>query len=133
MDAKEFLIQYDNCEKRENRMKSEILWEKDHIEKLKLHSSIMTKKMKEDLSHIEERHLSLKKKLVEVSKQKKKVFDLITSIPGIEGEVLRRRYIDGEIWEEICEGIHYSWVGAFSIHERALRMVQERLDQEDLE
>jgi hypothetical protein len=61
----------------------------------------------------------------------KKILDLITDIPGLEGEVLTRRYVHRENWEEICEGIHYSWTGVFRIHDRALRMVQDRLDQGD--
>jgi DNA-directed RNA polymerase specialized sigma subunit len=63
---------------------------------------------------------------------KKKILDLISQIPGVEGEVLKLRYVDGEIWEDICEDVSYSWQGVFKIHKRALRMVQDLLDQGDL-
>lgn len=87
--------------------------------------------MKKDRANIEEKLTVWEKRLVEVSDTRKKILDLITEIPGLEGEVLTRRYVHRENWEEICEGIHFSWTGVFRIHDRALRMVQDRLDQGD--
>ena len=91
----------------------------------------MTRQAKEKLSRLEDHIKIYEEDLDRISKEKK-IFDLISQIPGVEGEVLKRRYVDGEIWEDICEDVSYSWQGVFKIHRRALRKVQDLLDQGDL-
>ena len=129
MEAKDLLLHYDDCVRKEKRLKSEILWTREKIKSLNHIPGRMTRQMKEDVSHIEKKLRIYEEELVSISEERQRIHDLITDIPGIEGEVLKRRYVDGEIWEGICEGIHYSWNGVFKIHDRALQMVQERLDQ----
>lgn len=52
---------------------------------------------------------------------------MIESVTGLEGEILKLRYIDGNIWEDICESVHYSWHSVFHKHDKALQMVEEML------
>ena len=129
MDAKELLLQYDNYVRHEKRLKSEILWTRRKLDSLDRITTQTTPQMKKDRAEIEEKLIVWKKRLVDVSEAKRMIFDLISDIPGDEGEVLTRRYVNGEIWEEISDGIHFSWSGVFRIHDRALQMVQDRLDQ----
>lgn len=130
MTAKELLTHYTNCVYREERLKAEILWEKKAIRSLDLIPVLKDRHYKAQVFVLKRNLQTFEERLVEVSKTKQRIHDLITEIPGIEGEVLTRRYVDGEIWDEICDGIHYSWQGVFRIHKRALQMVQDRLDQE---
>lgn len=132
MTAKELLCKHENDRLREKRLKYMILWTREKIRDLDSLPCRSTRQMNEQLSHIERKLQTYEEDLDRISKERRRIHKLITGIPGIEGEVLKRRYIDGEIWEEICGGIHYSWHGAFKIHDRGLRMVQERLDQGDL-
>jgi len=132
MDAKEVLLQFDNYTRKEKFLRSEILQENKLIDALDLPPVRMTRQAKEKLSQLEDHIKIYEEDLDRISIEKKRILDLISQIPGVEGEVLKRRYVDGEIWEDICEGVSYSWQGVFKIHRRALRMVQDLLDQSDL-
>lgn len=133
MEAKDLLQHYDDCVLKEKRLKSEILWEKETIKSLDLISRQMTRQMKDKLTNIEKKIRIYEEELVKVSEERQKIHDLITEIPGLEGEVLTRRYVNGEIWEDICESMFYSWSYIHKLHKRALQMVQDRLDQGDFE
>ena len=56
--------------------------------------------MKKDRANIEEKLTVWEKRLVEVSDTRKKILDLITEIPGLEGEVLTRRYVHRENFKD---------------------------------
>lgn len=129
MTAKELLLQYENAKIREEILRDFTSSQRKKIDDLDLIPCRRTRQMKEEISLLEEKLTVYERELVRLSKTKKRIHDLITGIPGVEGEVLTRRYINGEIWESVCEGVHYSWNGVFRIHKRALQMVQDRLDQ----
>ncbi|MFA9464060.1 MAG: hypothetical protein ACERKN_07175 [Velocimicrobium sp.] len=42
---------------------------------------------------------------------------------GIESDLLRKRYIEGKPWEEICNEINSSWRNTHYIHSRALKNI----------
>lgn len=132
MEAKDLLQHYDDCVRREKRLKSEILWTRNKLDSLDLQSVWIPKEEKDKVINIEKKLIDWEKKLVEASDTKKKILDLITEIPGLEGEILTRRYVNGEIWEDICESMFYSWSYIHRLHRKAIQMVQERLDQGDI-
>ena len=66
-----------------------------------------------------------------VAEKKNAILKMIESIPGMDGDVIRLRYIDGLKWEEITERVFYSWNGVFKCHNRALLKIQEKLDAID--
>lgn len=133
MTAKELLNHYENCGRKVKRLEEEILWEKNEIRSLDCNPINKNRHVRAQIFVAKRNIQKLEEELVKVSNERRKILDLISSVPGLEGEVLRRRYVDGEIWETICEGVHYSWNGVFRIHKRALQMVQDRLDQGSLE
>lgn len=55
------------------------------------------------------------------------IYAMIESIPGLEGEILKLRYIDGIIWEDICEKVYYSWNTVFREHQKGLQIVEENI------
>jgi DNA-directed RNA polymerase specialized sigma subunit len=126
MTAKDLLCEYENCRLRENRLKNFISDQRKDIRSLKLIPCHPTRQMRESLSHIEEKLQSYEKDLDRISGERQKIHDLITEIPGLEGEVLTRRYVNGEIWEDICESMFYSWSYIHKLHKKALQMVQDR-------
>lgn len=133
MTAKELLLQYENCRRKEKRLRSEILWTREEIRSLDLIPVKKIIQMKKDLLLIEKKLQTYEKDLVRISEERQKIHDLISDVPGLEGEVLTHRYIDGMIWEEICETMFYSWSYVHRLHKRGLQMVQDRLDQGVLE
>lgn len=119
-----------DCVVKEKMLKAEILWEKKAIRSLDPIPGKIDRKTKERLFAIERNLRKYEKRLVEVSTGRKKIHDLITEIPGVEGEVLTRRYVDGEIWETICEEMFYSLSYIHRLHNKGLKAIQDRLDQE---
>ena len=73
----------------------------------------------------------LQERADEAVKEKNAIIEMIESIPGMEGDVLYLRYVDGLIWEKLCERVFYSWSGVFKCHNHALIMIQEKLDALD--
>lgn len=69
-------------------------------------------------------------RLDEIRIRKREIVNLISRVPGVEGDVLTRRYIDGNIWDQICGDLCYSWTGIHDIHKRGLRKVQTIIDRE---
>jgi len=132
MTAKELLLQYEADLLEERRIEDYISSQKEIIYSLELIPSRFNRQMKENLSELNKKLQTYEEDLIQLSDEKKQILDLISEIPGIEGEVLTRRYVNGENWDEICVNMSYSWNGAFGIHKRALRMVQDLLDQRDL-
>ena len=64
---------------------------------------------------------------LEAIEKRQEIFDFVSSIDGIEGEVLFHRYVNLRKWEEICILVHYSWQGVHKVHKRALGIVESRL------
>ena len=62
---------------------------------------------------------------------KQTVYDLIWDIPKAEGKVLYYRYIDLLLWEDIAEKMDYTLGGVYSIHRKALAIVENRLNREE--
>lgn len=50
---------------------------------------------------------------------------IIDAVPGTEGELLHKRYIERMTWEKIAEAIGYSWSSTHDIHVRALNKAAE--------
>lgn len=133
MTAKELLLQYENCRRKEKRLRSEILWTREEIRSLDLIPVKKTIQMKKDLLLIEKKLQTYEEDLVRISEERQKIHDLISDVPGLEGEILTRRYVNGEIWEDICESVFYSWSYVHRLHKRGLQIIQDQLDQEAFE
>ena len=48
----------------------------------------------------------------------------IDSLPPIERELMRLRYIDGADWTEVAATIHYEWTQTHRIHAKALSKIK---------
>lgn len=129
MDAKELLLQYENYRIKEKLLRSELQSERKTIRELYTIPGRMTRQMKEKLSSVEKTLRQYEEELVRLPQERQKISDLIDELPDREREVLTRRYIDGMIWEDICETLFYSWTYAHWIHRSGLQMIQDRLDQ----
>lgn len=52
----------------------------------------------------------------------------IESLDGTLRTLLRFRYIDGLVWEEVCVRMNYSWRQIHNLHGRALNQLREETD-----
>ena len=136
MDAKEYLEGYANYARVERQCREEYKAEKEALREIvQFHKRSATGEWKRENANSIQACISHCNKLPERAErcreQMDAILDTINSIPGLEREILYLRYIDGLIWEDVCERVCYSWNGAFKIHEKALRMVQDIIDRRE--
>ena len=136
MNAKEFLRQYEELNKRALRYKQEYEVELEKIDAIgstlsgdgQPHGSGVSRKTEDKAIRLADKALKWKAAELDAIEKRQEIFELIHDIKGVEGEVLYERYINLRHWEEICVLIHYSWVQTHEYHKRALRIVQDRIE-----
>ena len=135
MTAKEYLKQYERAVRRAQRYREEYEAESALIDAVRSlsnndgmpHGTNISKPTEEKAIRLADRRLRLIDAELEAIKVKQEVFDFIDNIDGVEGEVLKYRYVDLLTWEEICIRVHYSWRQTHRIHRRALAIVTEMM------
>ena len=67
-----------------------------------------------------------KVKMAQLLAAQTEVEELIDSLEDtVERQVMRCRYIEGKVWEEVCVVMNYSWRQTHRIHGRALNKLVE--------
>ena len=138
MTAKDYLRQYEYATKRIARLEAELEEEALLIDAVRSvsdndgmpHGSGISKPTEEKAIRLADKRLRLVDAKLEAIRIRQEVFDLVSSIDGVEGEVLFQRYIELRSWEEICVIISYSWAQTHRYHLRALDIVSRRLEIE---
>ena len=118
MNAKEFLRQYEELNKRALRYKQEYEVELEKIDAIgstlsgdgQPHGSGVSRKTEDKAIRLADKALKWKAAELDAIEKRQEIFELIHDIKGVEGEVLYERYINLRHWEEICVLITYSWV-----------------------
>ena len=134
MTAKEYLRQYEKAEHRARRYREEYENESLLIDAIRSlsnndgmpHGSGISRPTEEKALRLADKRLRLIDAEVEAMKIRQELFDFIDSIDGDEGEVLFRRYISLEFWKDIASEMKYSERAIYKIHQRALRIVDEK-------
>ena len=132
--AKEYLSQYELHKRKYNRYLSEYRSEIEVIRNIQKNLNVIPAQQRREAEANLNRYImycnGLKRKAEESASGMDEIQAMIESIPGLEGDILKLRYIDGLIWEDICESVHYSWHSVFHKHDKALKMVEERLENQ---
>ena len=80
------------------------------------------------------RHIELQQvyvaKLAEVTTEQIAIENAINALEPIERMLLRYRYIDGLEWSAICVRLNYEWTRTHEYHNRALRHLREKSEQQ---
>lgn len=63
----------------------------------------------------------------EMSKRMDEVCKVIDKVGGVQGEILHRRYIEGQRWEEIAVNMHYNYRTVTKLHGKALLVIADML------
>ena len=136
MTAKEFLKQYEYADRRAKRLRAEYERELEMIDAVRSlsnndgmpHGSGTSKPTEDKAIKLVDKRMKYLDKEMEAIEIRQKVFDVVNSIDGVEGDLLMERYINLRKWEEICVELHYSWRGIHKVHGRALRLVEECIE-----
>ena len=138
MTAKEYLGQYKQLNMVAQRHRLEYQIEMEKIDAIGStlsnepgmpHGNGISKKTEDKAVNLADKAREWKRAESEALKKRQEIYEFITGIEGIEGEVLYQRYIMLRKWEEICVLVHYSWKGVHIVHCRALKTAQNLLDE----
>lgn len=138
MTAKEYLRQYEEANRKAIRHKAEYEKEQELIDSIRSslggdglpHSPGVSRKVEDMAIRLTEKLLEWKMAELDAIRVRQEVYETISEVPGIEGEVLFERYVNLHKWEEICVELHFSWTGIHKIHKRALITVDKMLKSE---
>ena len=135
MTAKEFLKQYEYADRRAKRYEDEYKLEHDLIGSISInydgmpHGNGISRKTENEALRLAEKAERCVDARLEAIRIRQEVFDLISDIDGVEGEILYQRYIKLLKWEAVCIVVHLSWYAVHDHHKKALAIVQNRLDK----
>ena len=129
MEAKEYLSQYCELTRRANLLREEIQAELKIIDEIKagLHG-IDEIKMQPVITKLTVKALQLQDKIPEYVRTCEEILATIERIPGNKGEILYKRYIDNDKWEDIASSMHYSTRRVMGIHKEALEEVNKLIN-----
>ena len=126
-------MQYENCKLRAKRCLDEYKTDAVTIEGLVKDRRLLERKLgkeecKRRLDEIIKFNESLKVEAAEAIRKSAEVRSVIDRIPGIEGDVIRARHVEGLVWDDIADKLYYSYGGVFKAYHRGLKIVQDVLD-----
>ena len=138
MTAKEFLKRYEYADLRAKRYEEEYRLEHELIGSISInydgmpHGNGISRKTENDalrLAEKAERYVTAKLNAIRIRQE---VFDLISDIDDVEGEILYQRYVKLLKWERVCIVVNLSWYAVHDHHKKALAIVQKRLDEKSI-
>lgn len=136
--AKEFLKRYEHADRRVRILEEEYNKECELIDAVRSLSdndgmprgSGISKPVEDKAIRLADKALRLAEARLEAIAERQHVFDVISRIGGLPGEVLYERYVKLLRWEEVCVKVHKSWNVTHGYHREGLQMVSDILDQE---
>jgi hypothetical protein len=136
MKAKDYLKQYEELNRKALRFKAEYELEMEKVDAIGStlagdgmpHGTGISRKTEDRAIRLGEAAMKWKIAELDALEKRQEIFGLISTVPGIEGDILFQRYIELRKWEEICVLIHMSWTQTHEHHKRALRLVQVRIE-----
>lgn len=136
MTAKEYLKQYEQATRRAERLRREYERECELIDSVRStlggdgmpHGSGISKRVEDQAIRLADKAAQWKIAELDAIHLRQEVFETIDSVPDIDGDILFERYINLLKWETICVTVHLSWYSVHEHHKRALRIVQDLID-----
>lgn len=138
MKAKEFLKQYEELNRIAEQHRQEYQLELEKIDAVGStlsgepgmpHGTGISRKTEDKAIRLADKAMKWKMAELDALEKRQEIYELISQIKGVEGDVLYQRYIRLRKWEEICVLVHMSWNGTHKAHRRALMAVQIILDK----
>lgn len=132
MTAKEYLRRYAELKRIANQYKTEYEQELQTIDSVRStlggdglpHGTGINKPVEDKAIRLADKAAQWKMAELDALQVRQEVFEVVASVPGIEGTVLYERYINLRKWEEICVLVHYTWRGVHKVHRRALERAE---------
>ena len=138
MTAKEFLKRYEYADLRARRFEDEYRHEHELIGSISInydgmpHGNNISRKTENDALRLAEKAEKYIQAKLDAIRIRQEVFDLISDIDDVEGEILYSRYVKLLKWELVCLDVNLSWYAVHDHHKKALAIVQKRLDEKSI-
>jgi len=138
MTAKEYLKRYEYADLRAKRYESEYIREHELIGNISInydgmpHGTGISRKVENEALRLAEKAERCVEARLDAIRIRQEVFDFISDIDGVEGEILYSRYVKLHKWELVCLDVHMSWYAVHDHHKKALAIVQKRLDEKSI-
>lgn len=137
MTAREYLGQYEEATRRAKRLREEYENEIALIDAVRSlsdndgmpHGSGIRKPTEDKAVRLIEKAARWKEAEIEAIQIRMAVFEMVESIPGLEGDVLFHRFVNLEKWELVCHNVGYTWPSVREAWHRGEDMVQAKLDK----
>lgn len=137
MNAKEYLKQYEHAARKAARCRKEYEQEMIRIDAVRSlsdndgmpHGSGINKPTEDKAIRLAAKAIEWKNAELDAIETRQRIFQIVSEIPGIEGDVLFAKYIELMRWDSIAEALHYSTQGIYRVHGRALQLVNEKLQE----
>lgn len=124
--VKKYLKGYKNAEHKAAAYKSETETEQQLLKTLLIDMPPRLQKINNDRIKQIEKHINALWQREKVEREKSKAFkSIIDAVPGAEGELLHKRYIDCLTWDEIAQQLYCSVSNVHYIHNRAINEAAE--------
>ena len=138
MTAEEYLKQYRELNRKAQRYKAEYQTELEKIDAIGStlagepgmpRGTGISRKTEDKAIRLADKAARWINAELEAIEKRQEIFELIHDIDGIEGDILYERYINLLTWEQIAERLYYSDSGLYYAHQRALAIVEGRLNE----
>lgn len=133
MTAKEYLQQYKEMTKVIERVRSEYEEEMEQIDNIRSalggdglpRSGEVSKKVEADAVRLAEKAEELVQAEVLAVEIRQEIVRTINRIPGPLADILRERYINLQLWEDVADCVGYSLRRTFELHREGLAAVDK--------
>lgn len=133
MTAKEYLQQYKEMTKVIERVRSEYEEEMEQIDNIRSalggdglpRSGEVSKKVEADAVRLAEKAEELVQAEVYAVEIRQEIIRTINKIPGSLADILRERYINLQLWEDVADCVGYSLRRTFELHREGLAAVDK--------
>lgn len=133
MTAKEYLQQYKEMTKVIERVRSEYEEEMEQIDNIRSalggdglpRSGEVSKKVEADAVRLAEKAEELVQAEVYAVEIRQEIIRTINRIPGSLADILRERYINLQLWEDVADCVGYSLRRTFELHREGLAAVDK--------
>ena len=133
MTAKEYLQQYKEMTKVIERVRSEYEEEMEQIDNIRSalggdglpRSGEVSKKVEADAVRLAEKAEELVQAEVYAVEIRQEIIRTINKVPGSLADILRERYINLQLWEDVADCVGYSLRRTFELHREGLAAVDK--------
>lgn len=135
MTVKEYLLQYKALTMKAARLKAEYEREQSEIDEIRSplggdglpHGNEITKTVENRALRLTDKLLAYEEARIDALEKRQEIFDLISDVPGLMGEVLYERYIYFKTIRDVADELHYAPSSIYYQERKGLRYIVTKL------